>query len=89
MICRNKYLFLLVTASVIEKGQKGSSNINKKRTYQPVDFDISMDHTKSENKRKQKLKQILRSCLRAEKSVEYESDYDTNCNYSTWSNWRT
>ena len=42
-----------------------------------------------EGERNQKHKQIHGSCQRAEKSVEYESDCDTNCKWSTWRNMRS
>ena len=44
-----------------------------------------MVYKESENKRKQNYKKIPGSCLRAEKSMEYESDCDTNFHWSTWS----
>ena len=53
--------------------------VNKKRTYQVVDFVILADH-RVKIKETEKKRQILRSCLRTKKAMEYEGNSDTNCN---------
>ena len=35
-------------------------------------------------KESEKKRQILKLCQRTEKTVEYQSDSDTNCNWSSW-----
>ena len=55
----------------------------KKRTYRIVNFAISAwPYVKTEGKRKEK--KVRRRCERTEKTVEHESDGDTNCNCCSW-----
>ena len=77
-----------IQASVVFWDTNKSSNLiqmttpserqTKKRTYQIVEFAVSADHRV---KLKESEKKVLRPCLETEKTMEHESDNDTNCNW--------
>ena len=65
----------------------------KQKTYRSVDSAVQTDHrvklkenkTKKKKKKKKKKKRYVSTpCMKTEKTIEHESDDDTNCKCRTW-----